>query len=379
MVARRRTELDFLRCIAILLVLGAHPLAATHTAGVMRPLAGLLVHLGWTGVDLFFVLSGFLVGGLLFNELKQSGKLDVKRFILRRGFKIWPCYYIFLILMAGVLLVQHTEFGYVLRSLLPNLLHIQNYADISKGPDGVDLSLSHVTLAHTWSLAVEEHFYLLLPLLLLVMHKRLSLFPIIVVGVCVLCFAIRLTHLGQAFSNNRNLWPTHLRIDTLFVGVLLAWMFHTRPDLWQRWTSRPLLLLVTGLVLIAPMCVLKITSPLAWTIGYSWLAAGYACILSACVAWSDRTFFTFASVRALASLGVYSYPTYLFIMSFGRWPAKWTAQHFHGATGWLISMVVYFLTAFTVGIIFSKLIEIPTLRLREKLFPSRTGSPSPVG
>src|ERR1700722_16250927 len=86
---------------------------------------------GWMGVSVFFVLSGFLVGGLLVKEGKTRGRIDSKRFLIRRGFKIWPQYYFFLALM---LLTGHRT----VRELWGNLLNIQNYVG------GV---------AHTWSLA----------------------------------------------------------------------------------------------------------------------------------------------------------------------------------------------------------------------------------
>jgi len=72
--------LDFLRGIAILLVLFRH-----------NPLGNnIFYHFGWLGVDLFFVLSGFLVSGLLFTEYKKRGEVRIKRFLIRRGFKIYP-------------------------------------------------------------------------------------------------------------------------------------------------------------------------------------------------------------------------------------------------------------------------------------------------
>ena len=79
----------------ILLVLGSHSstLIEISKSGFFRPLANFFERFGWTGVNLFFVLSGFLVGGLLLRELKKYGTLDVKRFIVRRGLKIWPSYY----------------------------------------------------------------------------------------------------------------------------------------------------------------------------------------------------------------------------------------------------------------------------------------------
>jgi len=85
-VNSRNRSLDVLRGIAILLVLGRH----FNYFPLWR-------QAGWIGVDLFIVLSGFLISGLLFQEYKNTGKLDVRRFILRRGLKIWPSYYLLIL------------------------------------------------------------------------------------------------------------------------------------------------------------------------------------------------------------------------------------------------------------------------------------------
>ena len=84
----RIKQLDVLRGIAIVLVLGSH-----------MPASDLWSQIGWVGVDLFFVLSGFLVSGLLFNEYKKHGQIRLGRFLIRRGFKIYPAFY-FLILVT---------------------------------------------------------------------------------------------------------------------------------------------------------------------------------------------------------------------------------------------------------------------------------------
>src|SRR5215831_18752084 len=81
----RNAQLDALRAIAVLLVLGRH-----------LPFFPLWIRVGWTGVDLFFVLSGFLISGLLFREYKATGGIRIGRFLVRRGFKIYPAYYLFL-------------------------------------------------------------------------------------------------------------------------------------------------------------------------------------------------------------------------------------------------------------------------------------------
>ena len=119
-----------------------------HRAVVQRfgSSPGLNIHF-WMGVDLFFVLSGFLVSGLLFSEYRNRGELRPWRFLARRGFKIYPGFYI--LLLASWLLfarfVPHINFLY-------EALFVQNY-------------LARVW-NHTWSLAVEEHFYIGLTILL---------------------------------------------------------------------------------------------------------------------------------------------------------------------------------------------------------------------
>src|SRR5436190_1807353 len=81
----RSLQLDMLRGIAILLVLGAHCVAAPAGLGIMQPVADAWRRIGWAGVDLFFVLSGFLVSGLMFAEYQKRQNVDVRRFVIRRG------------------------------------------------------------------------------------------------------------------------------------------------------------------------------------------------------------------------------------------------------------------------------------------------------
>jgi peptidoglycan/LPS O-acetylase OafA/YrhL len=90
----RVRQLDILRAIAVLLVLGRHE----HANALWR-------RCGWVGVDLFFVLSGFLISGLLFSEYKKRGRLDLPRFYIRRGLKIYPSFYV--LILATFLVSMH--------------------------------------------------------------------------------------------------------------------------------------------------------------------------------------------------------------------------------------------------------------------------------
>lgn len=141
--------LDFLRGIVIILVLFRH--SSLHDF--------ILTKIGWIGVDLFFVLSGFLVSGLLFKEYNKYGEINIKRFLIRRGFKIYPLFYITAI---PYLLFQIYYNNFSLYNLFGDLLFMQNYVSnwAYLYPGG-------------WSLAVEEHFYLLIAFTFYLIHKKM--------------------------------------------------------------------------------------------------------------------------------------------------------------------------------------------------------------
>ena len=138
----RRLDLDVVRGLAIVLALGWHFSPSPSGNVVVDALQWPGHRFGWAGVDLFFVLSGFLMGQLVLRERARTGRFDGRRFTARRALRLWPVLYVFLAVQA--VLGADPAGSY----LWQNALHVQNYAGTS--------------LTHLWSLAVEEHFYLLL-------------------------------------------------------------------------------------------------------------------------------------------------------------------------------------------------------------------------
>ena len=379
----RLIQLDILRGIAILLVLGRHPVLLPEQSGSLHAVANAWHVFGWTGVDLFFVLSGFLVGGLLFQELRARGELDVGRFLIRRGFKIWPSYYLFLAVFAALRLLTDAR-GADSWDLLPNLLNVQNYFGSPR--------------SHTWSLAVEEHFYLVLPLVLLVIIGRrpvsrgriaaLPAIPILSVCLLVACTALRWqVAMGPSYSPDRLLFPTHLRIDALFFGVMIAYMFHFHESVIGRLARHRGLLAATGLALIAPMAIVPVEpSVFVGTLGLTMLYVGYGCLLVAIATtpldhgWAGR-WMQSAPARAIAFVGVFSYPIYLWhievAIALNRLLARWVALGPESiALRWACGMSAFLVLSVVVGVVMGRLVERPALALRDRLFPARTDRPA---
>ena len=143
----RNKRLDILRCFAVVTVVLHHGAVSSFFTRV-----------GWIGVDLFFVLSGFLISGLLFGEWQRQRSIDFKRFVIRRGLKLYPAFYAYLLLTAATSYFWFHSLSTPSR-YLHEIFFVQNYE-----PGIWD---------HTWSLAVEEHFYIILPIFL----WMLLLFP----------------------------------------------------------------------------------------------------------------------------------------------------------------------------------------------------------
>jgi peptidoglycan/LPS O-acetylase OafA/YrhL len=352
----------------VLLVFGAHPAFKWPADALPILPARVWFQIGRSGVDLFFVLSGFLVAGLLFSDYRKHGTIHLKSFFVRRGLRIWPAYYLYVAYLAVLL----AKFGASWGEFLPFVLHFQNYTP------------AHETYApHLWSLAVEEHFYLLLPLVLVSTRRHWSLrgFAAGALGVVVVCALLRVLFCPPGRADPVE---THYRLDGLTIGVFLAYVYHFHGTLFWRLARPGFLLLPAGaaLVLFAllPGALRTIVPPkVNNAILLPTVYFGYAAILLGALSLgrSQRSarFFDSKLTRSMAAIGTYSYSIYLWHLDFGfRFTSAIIESRLFVTDvlwlDWMVHTALYIACACGGGVLASSCVEYPMLVLRERWFPS---------
>ncbi|MFT3763880.1 MAG: acyltransferase [Pseudoxanthomonas sp.] len=227
---QRLPGLDLLRAIAIVWVMCFH----SWVVGGLGPDWSWLSRYGWMGVDLFFALSGFLIGSQVLKPLAEGQRLSFKDFYTRRAFRILPAYWLVLslyLLWPGFREMPDMEPGWKFATFVLNLS-----IDYGKG-----------AFSHAWSLCVEEHFYLLFPLLAALLLRRPATWKFAVVCAAVVLGGVALRsgiwlhdHAVDPGFDLRNwflediYYPTWNRLDGLLMGVMLAAWKTFRPQAWAR-------------------------------------------------------------------------------------------------------------------------------------------------
>jgi peptidoglycan/LPS O-acetylase OafA/YrhL len=357
----RIKRLDIMRCAAILLVL-------FHHSAVLPSIS----QMGYVGVDMFFVLSGFLISGLLYAEYQKRGAISFRRFFIRRGLKIYPAFYAMLLVTFVVQLAAGKLSGW--GAYAREILFVQDYKP------GIWL--------HCWSLGIEEHFYILLPILLLLLIRFSSsspnpfrVIPRAFLVVAVVCFALRAAtvHFTPAASyyGDTITMPTHLRIDELFFGVLLGYFysFHRQGlDDFMRPSANRMMIALATIALLSTCFIFPGTGRFFVIFGPTFLYLGFGGLLL--LSLYVRDVLPRSLIGPLAKLGsacafvgLYSYSIYLWQGVFGLYSIRGFRQFFHIQLSGFPFFAWYFFGCVAFGIVMARLIEFPVLRLREKFFP----------
>jgi peptidoglycan/LPS O-acetylase OafA/YrhL len=229
---KRSVGPDVLRALAILLVMGYH-LPGGRFLPTFWTCWG---QFGWLGVDIFFVLSGYLIGTELLKPVHAGKSPDLRVFYIKRLFRILPAFWVVLALYA---LAPGLREAPSMAPLWRFLTFTMNF--------GLDFNTAR-SFSHAWSLCVEEHFYLVLPLLVLLLRKvRRSWLPAAIVAGIVLGGTLLRhglwvdwkTHDGDIFAFMQSIYyPSYTRLDGLVMGVGLAAIRLFHGDIFQ-WFARP--------------------------------------------------------------------------------------------------------------------------------------------
>jgi peptidoglycan/LPS O-acetylase OafA/YrhL len=311
----RIPELDGLRGIAIGTVLVWHFFVTPAVTAPATPLSYALVfgRLTWTGVDLFFVLSGFLIGGILLDARKATNYFQI--FYTRRFFRIVPIYAALLLFFPIMVIAAHRanrgDFTWLTAHALPWYPYwtfTQNFWMAHA------VTLGANALGITWSLAIEEQFYLTLPLVVRFLSGR-ALLGCVLTGICLAPLARIAIPL---------IWPHNwvagfvlmpCRADALLLGVLAAILL--RDDVWKARIQRNNLFFAFSTpVFLIGIAFLTLKSPtpessLMQTVGYSWLALFYVSVLLYSVTRPPSLISRALRFNWLRWLGGIAYGTYL--------------------------------------------------------------------
>lgn len=361
----RMHGLDTLRALAIAVVMLYHFNMQGLLPAFMEPVA----KIGWVGVDLFFVLSGFLISSQLFKPYLAGGKPSLKDFYTRRAYRILPAFFVVLLLYICVPLWREAPGPYA----------NWQYASFTWNVLLLGYPKSRA-FSHIWSLCVEEHFYLVFPVLVLLLMRKpsvwktsLSLLVVTLGGVALRAWLLH--SVVQPAGDERGLmmmkylyYPTYSRLDGLMVGVSLAVVRTFRVQWWSRLTKHGGLLAIIGLASVAGalwLCRFDYPAPdLPFSIFFAFpvLSWGFGLLVASSI--SEKSFLR-ARIPGASTIATLAFSLYL--------THKSVAHAVHiimpvltARTGW-VSSGLYAVACLSVASLLYLGIERPLMALRVRL------------
>jgi peptidoglycan/LPS O-acetylase OafA/YrhL len=304
MMKQRLPELDGIRGCAIILVLSWHYVTCQWHGSpdnTFQTVALRILSLTWSGVDLFFVLSGFLIGGILLDNKDADNYFSV--FYLRRTLRIFPLYLLLLgsfIALYSLGLGKNPSYSWLFFKPMP----LWAYATFTQN---IAMGLYHhfgcSWLGVTWSLAIEEQFYLVIPLLVFLMPRR---HLAALCGICIVVVPCLRLLLGGFHAFVYTPW----RADSLLTGVLLAISVRNPASLMVFETNKRVLCAVF-LIFLAGCVFLRLGPDGSW-LSHLWFAGLYGSFLSLAVTDSRGWIARMLRNPILAWFGITSYGIYIF-------------------------------------------------------------------
>ncbi len=349
---RYSPQLDGLRGTAILCVLTGH-LFESHFRGA------------WIGVDIFFVLSGFLITNILIAEQESTGAISLKNFYGRRALRLLPALFIGIAMTGLLSFFGATPFhsvGAFTDAAIPSLFYFSNFSDAQMG-----------TFIHTWSLSVEEQFYLIWPivvglvLLTLKPRNRIALIVILMAAFAAIRFDLEAQHIRWW---NLYSW-FYTRADVLMAGALVACATAAWPQSISSAVRKLKPLLLVAIPFVAYVYY-NIFADQRWLYRWGLSAIAVSCALIIVVAQFDTNGLLARILRTkiLIWFGKHSYGIYVYHMQI-FWMFRHVLPFPQTRMGILIATVAKVATALTLAWASYRWIEKPALGLKDKLFTTK--------
>ncbi|WP_266182424.1 acyltransferase family protein [Dyella humicola] len=371
----RLPGLDLLRAIAIVWVMIFH----SYFVGGWGHFGGVEEY-GWMGVDLFFVLSGYLIGSQLLKPLAENQALSLADFYVRRAFRILPAYLVVVALYFALPAIREA----------PGIQPLWQFLTFT-----VNLLIDaqhNLAFSHVWSLCVEEHFYLLFPLLAWWLARRPSAPRFIAVCMAVIAAGMLIRGYvwlqelapagaaGDGAEAQRHFlegiyYPSWSRLDGLLAGVVLATIKAYRKPLWARLQRRANALLLIGLAIAGTAIWLfrDRASFIPSLLGYPLLSLGLGFIVLAGT--SAQGLLGRLKIPGAGWLALVSYSLYLTHKAVFHLVRVALGQHLDGHA--FAAFVVYAVAVLLVGALLHYGVERPFLRWRDR-YRKPSGETSPA-
>lgn len=342
--------LDGLRGLAVLAVLAWHDVKDRDPNGWLSG--------GFLGVDVFFVLSGFLITSLLLIDHAHRGTTVSRRFWARRARRLLPALFVLLVGVAAyaALVAPKAQLDDIRGEAFATLLYVQNWYSI------VTRSLPSTPLSHTWSLSIEEQWYLLWPLLLAALlwfARGRTTRVLVAIGALAACSAVLMAVLYVPRDHSRVYSGTDTRAQALLVGAVLAVLLLRRRGPVRRGARIALEAVgVAGLVFLAWMLG-AVTPDDAWLYrgGFLLVAVASALVIGAAVHEHSPVLGRTLSLVPLTAIGLISYGLYLY-----HWPVYlWLSPSRAGLHGDAL-LALRFAVTFAAAIASYFIVEMPIRR-----------------
>ena len=343
-------SLDGIRAVAVLIVFLSH--------------VGIKYVPGGFGVTVFFFLSGYLITTLLRREHDRSNRIDLRKFYMRRVLRILPPFYLVLLLAIGAswLVGVYSEFSSLqLEALVSQFFHYSNYHNVVYGNQYMSLGTEVY-----WSLAVEEHFYLLFPLFYILLRRfklGASKQATVFLGICLLVLLWRcLLVFTMGADYDRIFFATDTRIDSILFGCAMAVAYNPAMEQDRQLSERNLkwVFLPLGLVLLLITLAVRLDS-FRDTLRYTVQGVALYPIFIAAIRFPDWGLFRVLNWSWVRFVGVLSYSLYLVHFVVIKILNATMPELGMLATG-LIALVISF--AISYGIY--RFAEVPAAKLKRK-------------